>query len=345
MKKVILLLAICMTAFTVNAQVFVENFATATVGANLEGYNNWYVSAKSTDAYGVSPTIGEDPLFYTGYAGSNLGHVAILDSLVGKTSATQRITTRRIIFEGNDTLKTGVSGALYSAFMVNVNPISYKSYRDFFTWEGSETSSFTRGRVFAKNNEDGTEVLFSVSKNSSSSVDLDAKSSSTLGITLGTGVNHLLVVKYEIIDEASNDVITLFINPDLTKTEAEQTNKLSTSDSQTDYSDTTPIKINLRQRGIGAQIGGIRVGKSWDSVVLGIGSGFNPHKINNNIYASGKSIYTNESGNLTIYNLSGAEVLTAKTIGKFETSLSKGLYLVKFVSENGLISSRKIQLN
>lgn len=344
MKKVILLLAICMTAFTVNAQVFVENFATATVGANLEGYNEWYVSFKVEDANGTSPKIGEDPLFYTGYAGSNLGHVALLDSVIGTTSATQRISTKRIIFASGDTLKPGTTGAIYSAFMVNISTNSYRSYRDFFTYEGSEGSSFTRGRVFAKNTTAGDQVMFSVTKNSSTTSILDANSTTTLGLTLGTGVNHLLVVKYEIIDAASNDVITLFVNPDLTKTEAEQTNKLITSDSQSDYSATTPMKINLRQRGIGAQIGGIRVGRSWDSVVLGIGSGFNQPNLNNNIYASGKSVYTNESGNLTIYNLSGAEVLTTKTIGKFETSLSKGMYLVKFISDNGFISSGKIQL-
>ena len=91
MKKVILLLVICMTVFTVHAQVFIENFETAAVNGNLEAYNNWYVSPKSGDNLGVSPKIDEFPLFYSDYPGSNTGHVAVLDSAVGATTATQRI--------------------------------------------------------------------------------------------------------------------------------------------------------------------------------------------------------------------------------------------------------------
>ncbi|MCF8390690.1 MAG: Ig-like domain-containing protein [Bacteroidales bacterium] len=42
------------------------------------------------------------------------------------------------------------------------------------------------------------------------------------------------------------------------------------TDSQSDYTaGSSKIKINLRQRGVGAQIGGIRVGTNWEEVLLG----------------------------------------------------------------------------
>lgn len=342
MKKGILLLVICMTGFTVHAQVFIENFETATINGNVEGYNEWKVSPKAADALGVSPKIGEGALFYSGYAGSNIGNVAVLDSAIGVTSATQRISTRIVKF-GNDTLKTVVGQRIYTAFIANISAQSYRSYRDFFTYEGSKTTSSTRGRIFAKNNTAGDLFTVALSKNSSTAGQY-VESTSIPTLSLSTGINHLFVFCYDNIEGSDNDRIILYIDPDLTKTEAEQTNVLISTDPVGDYALSAGLGINLRQRGIGAQIGGIRVGKSWDSVVLGINTGFNQPNINNNIYSSGKSIYTDESGKLTIYNLSGAEVLSAKTTGKLETSLNKGMYLVKFVNDNGSISSGKIQL-
>lgn len=346
MKRKILLLTTLVLALSAGAQVFIENFESATVNSNVEGYNGWYVSAKAdTDAFGVSPKIGEYPLFYTNYPGENVGHVALLDSAIGAVSTTQRISTKRIVFENGDTLKTGTSGAFYASFLVNISPVSYRSYRDFFTWEGSETSSFTRGRVFAKNSTAGDEVIFAISKNSSTASVLDAASTTTLGLTLATDVNHLLVLKYAITEGTSNDVITLYVNPDLTKTEAEQTNKLSTSDTQTDYSSGTAMKINLRQRGVGAQIGGIRVGRNWDAVVRGIGTGLSSTNYNyHNIFVSGKDIVTNASGQLKVYSMSGNELTSVKTEGKYTTSLNNGLYLVRFTDIDGVVSSTKLQI-
>ena len=335
---------LCISIMAVNAQsVFVENFATAPINGNVEGYNDWHVSPKSSDANGVSPKVAEGALFYTGYAGSNIGNVAVLDSAIGVTSSNQRISTKIVKF-GDDTLKAVVGEKIYAAFLVNISNQSYRSYRDFFTYEGSKTSSMTRGRIFAKVSTDGTELFLAVSKNSSSSAEY-VESTSISGLTLSTNLNYLLVLVYETNEGDSNDKITLYINPDLSKSEAEQTNKLEAKDTQTDYSASSGLGINLRQRGIGAQVGGIRVGKSWNSVLLGIGVGLSQvNKDNNGISFFGKTIVTDEPGSLKVFNLAGAEMMNAKTTGKLETSLQNGLYLVRFVSETGKTSSAKIKL-
>ena len=344
MKKLILLLSLCVAIFTANAQIFTEYFQTAPIGGNLEGYNDWHVSPKSSEAYGVSPKIAEGALFYTGYAGSNIGNVAVLDSAVGATSATQRISTKIVKF-GSDTLKAVVGEKIYTAFLVNISSHSYRSYRDFFTYEGSKTSSMTRGRVFAKVSADGSELFVAVTKNSSTAADY-VESTSIPGLTLYPDVNHLFVLVYETIAGDSNDKITLYINPDLTKSEAEQTNKLVAIDTQTDYSATAGLGINLRQRGISAQIGGIRVGKSWDKVLVEGANAVNtPKNSSAAIWTSGKNILTNTRGTIKIFNLAGAELISAQTDGCLTTNLSKGIYIVRFNGIDGHTAVSKISLN
>ncbi|MCB8993987.1 MAG: Ig-like domain-containing protein [Bacteroidales bacterium] len=264
MKRLFLLSLMFVTAVTLNAQVFTEYFQDATTGGDVEGYNDWYVSFKSSEANGVSPIVDEETLFYDGYAGSDIGKSALLDSLVGQTSATQRISTKVVTF-GSDTLMPMDGSKMYAAFIVSILPYSWNSYRDFFTWEASSGSSFTRGRIFAKVLNDNMDLQLGVSKNSSSEI---TESEVMVG---GVETYHLLVLVYEAIaGDASNDVITLYIDPDPTKAEADQTVKLVSTDVQSDYtSGSSKIKINLRQRGIGAKIGGIRVGTSWESVLQG----------------------------------------------------------------------------
>lgn len=339
MKKLILLFSVGLVAFMANGQVFTEYFENAPINGNLEGYNNWYVCLKSSDANGVSPKIAEGALFYDNYAGTNIGNVAVLDSVQGSTSATQRISTKIVKF-GNDTLKAVAGEKIYTAFLANISSHSYRSYRDFFTYEGSKTSSMTRGRVFAKINTDGT-LSIAVTKNSSTSTDY-VESTSIPGLTLSPDLNHLFVLVYETIATGtSDDKITLYIDPDLTKSESDQSNVLVAKDTQTDYSANSGLGINLRQRGISAQIGGIRVGKSWDAVLLNKTGVKNP-SVDNNIWTNGKNILTQQKGMLKVYNLSGAELISAQTEGSLATTLAKGVYLVRFNGNDGSTNASKI---
>lgn len=343
MKTKILLSIFCIFALSSYSQVFTEYFETAPVNANLEGYNGWYVSQHTSNNLGASPKIDELPLFFTAYPGSNVGRVAVLDSLVGITSATQRLSTRRVIFAGADTLKAPAVGAFYAAFIINIEPKSHREYRDFFTWEGSETSIFNRGRYFAKNSLDGTEVVFAVTKNSTTASHF-INSSDNLQLTLQTGVNHLLVAKYEAIDGGSNDIVSLFVNPDPLKSETDNAaRKLSSIDTATDYTAGTPIKINLRQRGVGAQIGGIRVSRTWGEAVMGVSSGLNAFTANkHNISANKKEIITGAMGSLKVYSVSGALLANVETTGKYNSNLAKGLYLVQFTDNAGVTSKAKV---
>jgi hypothetical protein len=341
MKKRILLFIMLIAAVTVNAQVFVEYFETATVGGDVEGYNDWYVSFKSSEANGVSPKIEELPLFYEGYKGSDIGHVAVLDSLVGQASATQRISTKVVSF-GTDTLTPVVGQKMYAAFLVSILPDSYNSFRDFFTWEASTGSSFTRGRVFVKVEDNNTDMTLAVSKNSSGEL---AESALMEGAVEGI---HLLVLVYEVIEGDANDVIKLYINPDLSKPEGEQTNVLVNTDTQSDYTaGSSKIKINLRQRGIGAYVGGIRVGTDWNEVLLGGSTKISEigTSTKSSIYSTRNTIVTSGPGTVNVYDITGRQVMSKTTSGRMQTSLKSGIYLVRFEDINGKLVSGKVVLN
>ena len=333
MKKIFTILMVSLAVFSLNAQVFTEYFEGATLSSPLEGYNGWIVSPKASEANGTSPIINFGLLTYPGYAGSEIGNVVVIASIVGDVSATQRISTKKIQLGEND-LTNVVGEKIYAAFLVNVSINSKKgAVRDFFNFEGSETSSMTRGRVFAKIYANG-DVTFGITKNNTTV---------TESSVFYTDATYLLVMVYEGVEGESNDILTLYINPDLSKAEAEQTNQLVAADAQTDYSASAKLGINIRQRGIGAQIGGIRVGKSWDAVTKGTTTSvLNKPDSDRPMYSFQKTIITNETGWVKVYNLAGAEVLSSFSNGFLETTLDKGLYLVKFTSQRGNGSVAKL---
>lgn len=343
MKRGFLLFLISVFTLSLNAQVFTEYFENAPTNGNLEDYNDWYVSAKSSEANGVSPVIAEEFLFYDNYPGSDIGKTVLLDSLVGMESSTQRISTRVVDFGGGDTLMPVIGEKMFAAFLVQILPDSKDSFRDFFTWEGSTSSSFTRGRVFVKVQNENKDLQFAVSKNSSSSgVYVESE-------VFEGGVNSifLLVLEYHAIEGDGNDVVSLYVNPDPTKPASEQTTVLVSQDEQSDYSETTKIKINLRQRGIGAYVGNIRVGRTWEEVVEGTST--STQKVVNkeevSISSFNKTIVTERPGNLEVFEISGRKILNSRTSGRLETGLKSGLYIVRFIDDNKNVFTGKVSLN
>ena len=340
MKKLSKVLMLMMAVIGLNAQVWVENFENHTAEGDLEGTNGWYVSLKSSEAMGVSPVIGAQPLTYAGYAGSGVGQVAILDPLMGVDDATKRLSTNKMKLNGADLL--AVPGEkIYVAFLASILPQSITSVRDFFTFEGSETSNFSRGRVFANYDSDLNQVFYGVSKNSSGEADI-----SWISEYFYTDAPTLFVVVYEAIEGADNDVVHLYVDPIIGTPEAEQDPAFhaASADVKSDYGDNI-LGINLRQRGIGAHIGGIRVAKSWDEAVsAGNGTSINDvdAKPSVSIYAANNSVYTSENGNVEIYSVTGNRVFAGFSNGSVSVALQSGLYIVKLTAENGKVYSEKV---
>ncbi len=243
----------------------------------LEEYNNWYRSANaSSSVIPPSPVIKDITLTYPGYVSSGMGKIVGLSNTVESGSAS--ISTKIIPWD-QDSLRLNNQGEkVYTAFLVNF-PNANKTdntTRDFFSLNltaGNATEP--RGRVFAKVNfadEVNPKIVFGITRQSTTGGDITMSSD-----TLNPKDTHLLVLAYEIVDGNSTpDIATLYINPDFSKPEAEQIRKISaTSDndlnlsSKGNYIAGTPIGINLRQRETAAQIGAIRVAKSWEAAVMG----------------------------------------------------------------------------
>ncbi|MBR1879023.1 MAG: hypothetical protein IJ814_08505 [Paludibacteraceae bacterium] len=260
MKKIFtLFLGLAVAAVSMQAAVWLEENFNYPDGPLEQAGNDelvvgkWMQSLKPADSLGVSPVVANRNLTYPGYIASAQGKVAVLDAAVGDDNTTQRISVYYL-----DTLGARDTVSMYAAFLMK--PLSAKntSGRDFAIWEGSVTSSMCRGRLFLA--KDGSAVKVGVTKNSSS---ISAWSES-----LEIGSVNLIVMKYEVVEGASNDVVKVWVNPSLSKTEAEQT-PLATTDNATDML----VKgFGLRQRGNGVEIGGLRIGTSWADVVKSDGS-------------------------------------------------------------------------
>lgn len=253
------LVCMALTAMSAHAELWLEENFNYPDG-NLEQADNsqlvlhqWMQSLKQEDANGTSPQVADRNLTYPGYISSGKGKVAVLDAEVGGDKSTQRISVYYL-----DTIGKRDTISMYAAFLFK--PLSAKntSGRDFAIWEGSVGSSMCRGRIFLAKNGDAVKI--GVSKNSST---ISAWSDD---ITLGS--TNLIVMKYEVVEGASNDVVKVFVNPGLTSTEDKNT-PLVTTDNATDML----VKgFGLRQRGNGAEIGGLRIGTTWEDVVKSDGS-------------------------------------------------------------------------
>lgn len=253
------LVCMALTAMSAHAELWLEENFNYPDG-NLEQADNsqlvlhqWMCSLKPADANGTSPQVANRNLTYPGYIASGKGKVAVLDAAVGDDASTQRISVYYL-----DTIGKRDTISMYAAFLFK--PLSAKntSGRDFAIWEGSVGSSMCRGRVFLA--KDGDAVKIGVSKNSSTI--------STWSGNLAIGSTNLIVMKYEVVEGASNDVVKVFVNPALDSKENENT-PLVTTDNATDML----VKgFGLRQRGNGAEIGGLRIGTTWEDVVKTDGS-------------------------------------------------------------------------
>lgn len=299
-----------------NAQVFIENFENATVGSDLEGYNEWYVSKKTGDNYGESPKIAAGALSYLNYPSSGIGNLAVLNPVIGDDNTTQRISTKLVTL-GEEPLSVVPGEKLYVAFLAKFSIDSKKALRDFFTLEGSSTSSMTRGRLFVRTSGDGL-INFGISKNTGTASQIVES-----GEKLDINATYLLVLVYEGVEGDNNDKVRVYINPDLSKSEAEQTSLLEATDSASDYSAEAKLGINLRQRAVGVSIGGIRVAKSWDSALVE-----GPNSIIDNSADKGNIVSSR------YFDLRGVEVN--------EPVNTNSVYVKKDIYENGSVEVTKV---
>jgi hypothetical protein len=208
-----------------------ENFAYAADALLTD--NGWTAHSSGGTA---AITVNNGGLTFTDYA-SVSGNAALVDNT------------------GEDVNKTFTevsSGAVYVSFLVKVDAIA-AGY--FFNIGPSTISTTFRGRVFIQDN--GGNLQFGLSKGSNTGTFSSNNYS--------TGTTYLLVLKYEIVDGASNDVVSLFVFEDLDDFSTEP--ETPTIGPLTDgaITDINPGSVALRQYSSlqNVVVDGIRISEAW----------------------------------------------------------------------------------
>lgn len=362
MKKFFLLVAIVALTMSASAQLLLnENFKyNSSILCNVEGdpnanadpYNvvgTWYETGKSGDSNSASLKLEPEPLFYSGYINSGDGKSVKIDW--GTAGTENRVDICRFI-EHAKKIKTG---KLYYAFMMQVNDAHSFStttnedagdWRDIFCIAegGSDVAGNAfRGRFFIQvNPDDPTKVNYSISKNTAFA---SATPPDNIG-TINAGQTYLVVIRQTFTGAGATDAVEVTVDPAIVATEP-ATGWINGKPSDSNAFGGT-YAVALRRRNLGStsdiRVAGLRVGYTFADAV-GVPTALNNTIENNkNIKAISKAIITNEIGNVKVFNLTGNEMLSAKTNGSLETNLNKGFYLVRFVSENGHVSSAKVEI-
>jgi hypothetical protein len=194
-----------------------------------------------------SPTVASAGLAYTGYFAAS--------GLSGQT-----------LGNGEDVHKNftpQTSGSVYNSFLINISSVSEAGdYAYMFATNVDATTDF-KGRLF-------------VGRDATNNVRFGLTKSAGLGTAVAwTGYNYalnttyLVVMKYQIIDGATNDIVTAWINPTIGATEPAA--MLTASATETDIGTAGIGSVAIRQSSTTpvARFDGIRVTNDWATLWSG----------------------------------------------------------------------------
>ena len=233
-----------------------------TENSALEGQGGWVVSTKASEATGSSPIVISRTITYSGYDGSATGKAALFDD-------DQQQTT-----EGNSrnsvvpfvSAKPATDDVFYAAFLGDFSNTATTSGKEIFSFfkQGTAESTGTtaRGRVWVKVTSEGNKC-FAIRKNGQTIETYSAETPKTDAA--------LLVVKYvnkSTGSSGANDEFYLFVNPDPTKTEAENAAvKMDALGNDADGGSDLRY-VCFRQTKMNAAYAGLRVAKTWEDAVM-----------------------------------------------------------------------------
>ena len=233
-----------------------------TENSALEGQGGWVVSTKASEATGSSPIVISRTITYSGYDGSATGKAALFDDAQQQTT------------EGNSrnsvvpfiSAKPATDDVFYAAFLGDFSNTATTSGKEIFSFikQGAAAGDGTtaRGRVWVKISEEGNKS-FAIRKNGQTIETYSAETPKTDAA--------LLVVKYVNKSTGSSgaaDEFYLFVNPDPTKTEAENAAvKMDALGNDADGGADLRY-VSFRQTKLNAAYAGLRVAKTWEDAVM-----------------------------------------------------------------------------
>ncbi len=244
---ILFVLAIALSTTLVSTNVFaqtpllVEDF-TYPAGSLLTA-NGW--AAQSGE--GTNSLITSSPgLTLTGYPSSGIGNA------VSMTTSGEDV---------NRAYPVQSSGTVYAGFLVNVSDAAVDAIGGyFFHLSPDPIGTSFRGRVFIKKDASNN-IAFGISK--------AGTNDTSVGFTpfsYALNTTYLLVVKYTIVDGATNDTVNLFVSTTTPATEPAPT----VSALDVTATDINPGTVALRQgtatTSPTVKVDGIRIGTTWASI-------------------------------------------------------------------------------
>jgi hypothetical protein len=324
MRLSVVILVIQLQSSTLNSQtLLIENFNYVS-GTTLTS-NGW----NAHDGSGTNPVMVSSPgLLFPGYVSSNIGLSALLAN------------------NGEDVNKTFLSvtsGDVYCAFLMQVNSVS----TDYFLHFSNSGISSNRGRIFIKGS--GNSFNLGLSKGAETA-------SYTTGSPYSTGTTYLLVMKYSIVDGATNDNVSLYIISGSIPTAEPGTPSIGPASdaSQSDLTSVSAVALRQYSSSQNIVVDGIRIAQKWGDAV-GISTGSDNYLVENRpiifpVPASEILTISNirNVNTIEIIDISGRNLIIIKTesteILKIPIShLLKGLYFIKFRTSEGSYTMKFIK--
>ena len=224
-------------------------------GSAIEGQGAWTLTTATADQGGQSPIIADTTLAYAGY-GCGEGKALALDSAAQAISGDLKRNTLMGFAKG----KLNEGDTVYTAMLVNLSAMNSTSGKELFAYikqgaaDGDNTTM--RGRVVVKIAKD--KMVFGIKKNN--------QEITQWSDSLNKAQTALLVVKYVNMSSSSsaaNDEFYLYVNPDPSKSEAENSALLLEAAGNAEGGGADLRYIAFRQMKINALVDGIRVAKNW----------------------------------------------------------------------------------
>lgn len=229
------------------------------------------VTPKWTESPGgsVAIEIVSGNLTYTDYPSSGIGNKIVLDGGASGRSGVHRLFTTQS--EDGTTV--------YCSFLLNVNTtddmdISTSDGDYFFNFQYSSASSATRGNIYVRQGVGSSKFSIGLVKSGSSSL-------TWYSTELDVGTTYLIVVAYSFFSGSDDDVVKLWINPDLSGSEPSADIEIS---SGTDATDLGYIQFKQRPNSGDMDIDGLRVSDSWSQAPLPVElTSFSANKIRDGV--------------------------------------------------------------
>jgi hypothetical protein len=214
---------------------FVENFDYA--ASSLLTANCWTAHSGTG---GISVT--GSSIAYPGYLSSGVGNEVPLSATLSE--------------DDNRTFTAQTSGTIYASFLVNV--ASVNTTGDYFFHVGQTAIGTTfRGRVFVKSNT-SNKIAFGIAQSATAVY---------TSFNYDPNTTYLVVLKYDIVTGAANDVSSIYINPTLNAVIPSSGWLTNTDAAGTDLTELGSVALRQASGGISLKLDGIRISNNWADIV------------------------------------------------------------------------------